>query len=393
MISVRRCPLCGEAHSASILRDRLPLYRVLESTAELDDSLFAELDIARCPRCFHLFNAAADDDLLSRLYRDSAMTNVPVNPSMFARFSEIATWLDSGIFERKNVIEIGAGGGYLARILAQKADMVTVFEPNRRLDPHTLAEKNIRLVPSVFPAPREHWPEAGLADLVVCRHVVEHVLDPVAFLQSIAHAMRSGGWAYIEVPDLHYTINNSVLSNFYLQHVHYFTMSSLRAVALRAGLVAQKEIRLMDGHDFGILFFKPETPAPKASLESDPLPSAKALWRLFADSRRRARESVAALAEPLALYGANLHAQTFLCAVSDIRPFSVVLDDNPANAGKMFLDRSTLIPIVAPSAELLASMKTVVIGAFLHDKAIRNRLKELGFSGDVVSIHSCSSSH
>ena len=370
----------------------MPLYHVLEPAVTFDGSLFAALDIAQCQGCFHLFNAAADTDLLDKLYRDSAMTNVPVNPSMFARFSEIATWLDSGIFEKKDVIEIGGGGGYLARILAEKARTVTVFEPNRRINPNMLAEKNIRLVPSVFPAPREHWPEAGLADLVVCRHVVEHVLDPAGFLRSIASALKPGGWAYIETPDVDYAIQHGVFSDFYIQHAHYFTMSSLRAVARRAGLVAQKEIRLMDGHDFGVLFLKPESSSPKDLPESNPLPSAEALSRLFADSRRRARESVATLAEPLALYGANLHSQSFLCAVSDLRTFDVVLDDNPTNAGKMFLDRSRLIPIVAPSANLLASMGAVVIGAFLHDKTIRERIKELGFGGDVISIHPRSSS-
>lgn len=366
----------------------MPLYHVLKPTAVFDDSLFATLDVSQCRKCHHLFNAAADSDLLDKLYRDSAMTNVPVNHSMFHRFSEVVNWLGNKIIEGNDIIEIGSGGGYLARILAQKARTVTVFEPNRRVNPDMMPEENIIFIPSVFPPPSGYSPRVGPADLVVCRNVIEHVLDPITFLQNIANELKPDGWAYVEAPNLRYSIEHGIFSDFYLQHVHYFTVDSLQSIAQRAGLIERKTVQLMGGHDFGILFQKSKSSSHQNSTQAAPLPAPETLARLFADSRCGACKSISSLPDPMALYGANLHSQSFLCAISDFRSFRVVIDDNSSNIGKMFLGRSQLIPIAAPSSGLLASMGTIVIGAFLHDIAIGKRILEFGFRGNVLVSHS-----
>lgn len=385
MTSIVPCPLCGESGSIPIFHDHMPLYHVLESGATFNDCPFADLVISQCQKCLHLFNAAADVALLNILYRENAITNIPVNPSMFARFSEVASWLGEEAYENNDVIEIGAGAGYLARILARKARTVTVFEPNRRVNMDRLLEQNIIFIPSTFPNPSLCPSQPGSADLVICRNVLEHVPDPLSFLTDIAKATRPGGSVYIEVPDVDFTIRHSIFSDFYLQHIHYFTINALQSIARCVGLLTKRVAKVMGGHDFGILFVKAEGPTNQNSTESASLPSAEFMSRLFTKSKIHARESIAALPEPLGLYGANLISQSFLCAVSDLRRFVVVFDDNPTNTRKMFVDRSGLIPISSFTQDSSKLVKSIVIGAFLHDQAIRARLQNSGFSGNIFT--------
>lgn len=69
--------------------------------------------------------------------------------------------------------------------------------------------------------------ELGLSgDLVILRHVLEHISDPYAFLDSVAEANGRSGLIYIEVPCLDWIAQNQAWFDVFYEHVNYFRLDN-----------------------------------------------------------------------------------------------------------------------------------------------------------------------
>lgn len=82
-------------------------------------------------------------------------------------------------------------------------------------------------------------------DLIVLRHVLEHIPFPAEILHQAANAMSAGTKLYIEVPHeelirLHYKdVHLETRKRHWHEHINFFTLPSLKALLRRCGLVMQ----------------------------------------------------------------------------------------------------------------------------------------------------------
>jgi glycosyltransferase 2 family protein len=93
----------------------------------------------------------------------------------------------------------------------------------------------------------------GIRDLSVVTAIdlIEHIIEPVRFLEQVKQRLRPGGVCYLETPNVHsnvYRIGHALSRVnrgrpawiferlFPAEHIEYFSASGLRAVAERAGL-------------------------------------------------------------------------------------------------------------------------------------------------------------
>jgi len=65
------------------------------------------------------------------------------------------------------------------------------------------------------------------SDLIVLRHVLEHIPDPVDFLRQIATANQGLGHVLIEVPCFDWIMQNRAWFDVFYEHVNYFRISDL----------------------------------------------------------------------------------------------------------------------------------------------------------------------
>jgi O-antigen biosynthesis protein len=69
-------------------------------------------------------------------------------------------------------------------------------------------------------------------DVIVARHILEHLVDPLASLRDWSKALKHGGQLVIAVPDQ--DLRNTIPMNY--QHVHCFTRNSMKTLAEASGL-------------------------------------------------------------------------------------------------------------------------------------------------------------
>jgi SAM-dependent methyltransferase/polysaccharide pyruvyl transferase WcaK-like protein len=81
-------------------------------------------------------------------------------------------------------------------------------------------------------------PERSL-DLIATFHVLEHVLDPGAFVRRAASLLKPGGLLFIEVPCIEKPYDGNLDFFFWSVHVNTFSSNTLRAFLETAGLIVE----------------------------------------------------------------------------------------------------------------------------------------------------------
>ncbi|MBI3021754.1 MAG: methyltransferase domain-containing protein [Candidatus Omnitrophica bacterium] len=378
---IETCPVCDTVLQEPVwVLERVPILPMLRLDELPQADHFATLEVVRCQMCGHLYNRAYHAALADRMYRGELLSNVPVHVTMTKNLEQIADWIGRSQYADKRVIEIGAGSGHLARILAQVATQVQIFEPCRGLRAEMLPEANITVIHEPFSSSAVDRP----ADLIVCRQVLEHVADPLAMLRDIRAALSATGSIYLEVPRAEYIEEHAALFDLHYAHVQYFHEPNLLRLAARAGFQVVQSWCLKQGHDMGVLL------RPQHSVTAQGLGlvthDAEGLRRGLEGRRALGHAWLNSLEGTVSLYGATAQGVAFLHVFQSHRRFTAVADDNPAYAGYALYTTGQSVPIVDPTHEAIRRSDHLIITAYLHDEIIAERLRAIGFSGRIFSI-------
>jgi len=201
------------------------------------------VDFVRCVECGHVYNPAFDYAQVPYSDKPNLMFNSGTLWSEFLK--DTMSRMLHQLPAQPVIVEIGHGDGSLLAALA-------AARPGGRFigfDPHgaTRSEGDLELRAALF-EPEEHLAELA-PDLVVSRHVLEHLNSPLAFLQRIAFAAARLGreqLAYFEVPCVDRALATGRTVDFYYEHNSQFSTQSFRKMLSRCGAT----INLV-GHGYG----------------------------------------------------------------------------------------------------------------------------------------------
>ncbi len=232
---ITTCPACGH-HVAEPFFDggEQPLATIAwpASAAEAASLPRLPLDFVQCVRCTHVFNVAFDYDNVPYSTKPNLMFNRAVAWSAYLR--DVQDRIAARLPERPVVVEIGHGDASFLAALAER-------RPAGRFvgfDPHGASGKAgaIELLARLF-VPAVHVEELR-PDIVIARHVLEHLESPVAFLQAIAFAAARSGRdvrAYLEVPCVDRLATTGRTVDLYYEHPSQFTTRSFTAMLEASG--------------------------------------------------------------------------------------------------------------------------------------------------------------
>ena len=344
------CPICGAAVGDAFLRRTdVPVHQnlVMPTRQAALDIRRGTLEMCCCPSCGFVFNRAFDTRLLE--YGDDYDNTQSHSPSFKAYLDTLVQHLveQRGV-RGARVVEVGCGNGdFLRRLVAADSTIQGWgFDPSH-VGPETELDGRLRFRRELYGP----GCEATHADVVVCRHVIEHVADPLALLATVRAALERSPQArvFFETPSLEWILHHRVSWDLFYEHCSLFTEQSLATAFTRAGF-RTVEVSRSFGDQYLWLEARLET---DPSRESTPDPAgmpelarqlalAEAAWRSAWMTRLRAFGR-----GRTAIWGAGAKGVTFANLIDPAcELIDCVVDLNPHKQGR-FLP-GTGHPIVAP---------------------------------------------
>ena len=350
-----------------------------------------QLAIAQCTRCGFVFNAAFDPGLA--VYSADYENEQALSDRFRVYLDGIAARVLAGIGAEPQpvVLEIGCGQAsflkQLARVPAARFSRFLGFDPAWRGGD---IPQGVDVRPHVFDTTVAA--ELGTSlDAVISRHVIEHVAQPVQFLQDIRRAIGASPrpTLMLETPCLEWIVEHGVLFDFFYEHCCYFTIDTLGYALRRAGYRVIGIEHVFDGQ---YLWAQAEPDAgPVDAIVPPPL---RGLGELIRRIGERGEAQLAAWRQALvghgkqgrvALWGAGAKGAT-LAALLDPAGALIdcLVDINPRKQGGFIA--VTGHPIVSPDDAAGRGVRVVLPVNPNYRDEIRRLIRDRGLGFSVEEI-------
>ncbi len=288
------------------------------------------LRFVRCVDCGHVYNTEFNYSQVPYSKHPNRMFNR--GPLWRKHLEHVEKLLLSVLPNRPTVVEIGCGDGHLLNRLAsaRPGGRYIGFDPNAAIQTD---QGRIEARVELF-VPHRHLPECR-PHLVIARHVLEHLVDPLQFLQELAWAVSWYGWEtrlFVEVPCIDLALQTGRTTDFFYEHNSHFTSLSLRRMLERAGV----GIELLEkGYGEEVVYALAVLPVQEHQVR---LSEEALVFGQQAEARRQAlARQLEALAESglrIAIWGGTGKAAALInqCGL-DAKRFPLVVDSDVQKAG------------------------------------------------------------
>lgn len=231
------CPICGSKQNYLFLeRKNIPVFQNIVIPDQTKATQFndGKLALLACPACGFVYNG--DFDANNIIY-NQAYDNCQLHSSYFNNYvnSLVHRLLEEYKIRNSRIVEIGCGQGDFLKKIVERSEYGNYgfgFDPTYRGE-DTLFDGRLTFR-------KEYYSEefANIAaDIVVCRHVIEHISDPVTLLKTIGKSIGDNKEAilFFETPCSSWILENRVFWDFFYEHCSYFNESSIRMAFSSAG--------------------------------------------------------------------------------------------------------------------------------------------------------------
>lgn len=135
--------------------------------------------------------------------------------------------------QQGTALEVGCGTGEFLRVLEPcVGQQLSLLGVDPSVQPHQ--DGRIRFDSYLFD--KAHLPQIP-SDLVllISRHMIEHVVNPLEMLRLFACALPDNGVLYLETPRLDWILEQGAFFDFGYEHCAYFTDDFMRRLLAAAG--------------------------------------------------------------------------------------------------------------------------------------------------------------
>ena len=384
----QQCPVCASRVQPLPLLTltRQPIYQhPVAADAVVPAPHSVDLAWIACAECAHAWQPEFDADLLERIYRSHYYTPAPDGIATQFRDDFLLAIDEFGLLATRRVLlEIGASkGDVLADVRARTGAAVAyAFEPDRE-NAAVARRRGLDVREQFFGGATA---VAGLqaAELILARHVIEHVFDFGDFFEGLNAVAAPDADLILETPSLDYHAVKESFDPFHVEHVHVFSLRSLATLARESGWDLRMH-RVTRAGNLVATFKRAPNSAIRGARIDAPAPALGGMQESYRRHRNGIRQQLKD--RPLVFWGAG-SAGVGLARLIDREP-EYWTDGNPGKIGKKFVGFTR--PIVSPEealsgAESLKGGNQLLVIASSFASEILPRVRALGWRGEVLDL-------
>ncbi len=371
------CPICqGDSIGSLASRDDVPVLQnhLLREEAVARAAVTGPLQMRDCLSCGYLWNEAFDSALVvyDPTYDNAQHHSDAFRRHLDERIEDIARCVGD---EAVEILELGCGQGDFLRDLVRRLGPARVrrasgFDPAFDGTPIDSADLHAEIFDR---AAAERF---GIRpDIIIIRHMIEHVAAPLALFVEIAAALPRDKPVrlFVETPDADWIIRHQTSFDLYYEHCSKFSSAALALVLRKSGFVLE---RLTDCFGEQYLWAQARLAEPE-----------RAATLAGSETRfvERWREIVRSLGHPVYVWGAGAKGTTFALFVDpERRLLAGLIDINPAKQG-LFVPK-TGHPIVAPASLRNENPAALIVLNGNYADEIKAMVAEMGLACKVVVV-------
>ena len=349
------------------------------------NSAIGVIDMRFCTSCGLAFNAAFKLDDVD--YGDDYQYCEPPTPTFEKFISELCDLLiENYDVTNSSIVEFGCGQGEFLSKLCLRGN-----NEGRGYDT-AYAGPLISDLPAMKFYKRFFDPkiDGSSSSFSSARQVLEHIQDPNGLVTDMIKSIKPTGKVYLEVPNLDWIIENTVIWDFYFEHCSYFNVNTLSSlISQNGGEVVGSELLFNDqyigviGRNISNDHKKIKSEGIIQKLEED--------INAFVERAKTKRNAIERVCEslssrgPWCIWGGAAKGVTFVNLFSDfISEDCAVIDINPIRQNKYV--PVVGLPILGPEKLLNLKPHTAVVMNSNYIEEIKTEISNQGLDCDVIGV-------
>lgn len=365
--------------------------RLVRTREEADRPQRGNIELAFCRSCGAVWNTLFDPGLLK--YGGPYEASQSISPAFWRYMAGLAKRLvhDYDV-DHKRIIEIGSGDGRFLQLLCQMGDNSgTGFEPSWEGLDFLDASRKVQIIRDYY---SDRYADSA-ADLICCRHVLEHIQNPTLFLHDVLSLSKSSSTVFfLEVPNFNWSLREGAFWDIYYEHCLYFSSVSLRFLFSSCGFRVLK-LRHGFGGQYLCIDARGEMGVERRRVqETRTRTGVRALLsrvnafstdygHLIEDTRRALNQ--VARGSNLVVWGAGAKTVTFLNLL-DMRRDQIeyIVDVNPRKWGAYV--PGTGQQIVSPDSLRMSKPEVVLLMNPRYRSEIKSTMRRIGVTAKVLTM-------
>lgn len=242
------CPICKNNDLKLVLeRNGIPVHQhyIYNTQNEAIECTKGNLNLLLCRNCEFIFNATFDENKMSYSsnYDNNQLYSVTFQEYTYNLIDYLIN--DKGVIN-KNIVEIGCGkGDFIKELINRSKGNVGIgFDPSYN-GVEEMCDGNLKFVKDFF----DYRYNDIDADVVICRHVIEHIQDPLNFIINLKKSLSNSihTKVYFETPCVEWVFKNNALWDFFYEHCSYFSIQSIKLMFELAGFKVENVKHVFGG--------------------------------------------------------------------------------------------------------------------------------------------------
>lgn len=339
-----KCPICGSDQLEGVFTlSSIPVFvNVLADTPEKAMSFpRGRQDLSQCTHCGFVFNRDFEAEKVR--YADGYHAE-RAHSGYHSRHMREMIDLIEGVtpLKQKRVLEAACGTGEFLSLAAQRGTTVCIgVDPSAPEIHHEGLELHRSLFDQAYLRKM-----SDPVDVLINRHMIEHILHPLEMLQLFHKALVPDGILYLETPRLDWILENKAFYDLPYEHCTYYTDDLLVRLLKAAGFSIEVIKFSYAGQYFSICAKKCDC-VPMENVSSEQLAYVRdgfsGTYRVYQSANKKL--AVSAMPENTYLWGAS--AKGVMCSnLLNRLPIKGIIDKNPHKHGKFI--PGTGCPVLAP---------------------------------------------